>query len=112
MSYMYYSLVGTMSTIIVAVLVSYFTKTDDDYDENLLHPMVLKVREYFTCQPSHVESRKSRPSSMNEIETGSRVNPAYKRDENGSCEEIATEASTQAKPTKSSLDLNTAVANT
>lgn len=50
-SYMYYSMVGTITTIMVAIIVSYFTKSDDDeFDEKLLHPMILKIRNFLTCQ--------------------------------------------------------------
>lgn len=48
MTYMYYSVVGTLVTIIVAVIVSYFTASDDDtYDEKLLHPMVITIRRWW-----------------------------------------------------------------
>lgn len=40
-------------TIFVAIVVSYFTKSDDDdYDRNLLHPMVHTIGNWFTRQES------------------------------------------------------------
>lgn len=48
MTYMYYGVVGTFVTIIVAVIVSYITASDDDtYDEKLLHPMVITIRQWW-----------------------------------------------------------------
>lgn len=45
---MYYSMVGTISTIVIAIIASYITKSDtDEYDEKLLHPWVLAIRRYF-----------------------------------------------------------------
>lgn len=48
MTYMYYAVLGTFVTLIVAIIVSYFTASEEDaFDENLLHPWVMKLRHWF-----------------------------------------------------------------
>lgn len=48
MTYMYYGAVGTSVTIIVAIVVSYFTASDADaFDEKLLHPMVIALTHWW-----------------------------------------------------------------
>lgn len=74
MSYMYYSMVGTFTTIIVAVVVSYFSKPDDDeYDKNLLHPMVHTIGNWFTRQESLSVAATTDTTSTTTITTGKSV---------------------------------------
>lgn len=99
MSYMYYSMLGTIVTIVVAMIVSYITKSSDDvFDESLLHPIVLKIRNIFTCQTSNRQS-------INEIERAN-MNLAFVHDENiipaGDVDKVEF---SHAKSTKSTLDL-------
>lgn len=48
MTYMYYAVLGTFVTIIVGIIVSYFTASDEDnFDENLMHPSVVKLRHWY-----------------------------------------------------------------
>lgn len=57
---MYYSVIGTLVTIIVGTLVSWATSsTSDEYDEKLLHPAILKIRRYLSKNKNGVanESR-------------------------------------------------------
>jgi hypothetical protein len=42
-SYMYYSLIGTLITVVIGTIVSYLTFSKDDaYESKLIHPMVYK----------------------------------------------------------------------
>ncbi|KAJ8865657.1 hypothetical protein PR048_033177 [Dryococelus australis] len=52
-TYMYYSLIGCGITLLVGVLVSYITGTspEDAYDQKLIHPLALKVSEWFPGRP-------------------------------------------------------------
>lgn len=71
MTYMYYAVLGTFVTIIVAIVVSYFTASEEDaFDENLLHPCVMKLRNWYNG---------TSPLRTEEIEqnTVSNVNEAY-----------------------------------
>ncbi|KAG8258869.1 hypothetical protein J6590_024188 [Homalodisca vitripennis] len=44
MTYMYYSLLGTMITVLLGMVVSYVTaSSDDQYDETLVHPIARKL---------------------------------------------------------------------
>lgn len=46
---MYYSVIGTLVTVIVGTLISWATSSDSDvYDEKLLHPVILKIRRYLS----------------------------------------------------------------
>lgn len=75
MTYMYYAVLGTFVTIIVAIIVSYFTASDEDaFDENLLHPCVVKLRHWYNG---------TSPSQPEDIEhnAGSNVNEAYETTE-------------------------------
>lgn len=61
--------------MVVAIIVSYLTKSDDDaFDESLLHPITLKVRNFFTCPVINQRS-------INEIEN-TNMNLAFVNDEN------------------------------
>lgn len=43
-TYMYYGVMGTIITVIVGVIVSLFTRSDEDaFDHKLLHPVVLRI---------------------------------------------------------------------
>ncbi|XP_054000061.1 sodium-coupled monocarboxylate transporter 2 [Hylaeus anthracinus] len=48
-SYMYYALIGSMSTVIVGIIVSLITADPkgDMYEEHLLHPLAVKMSRYF-----------------------------------------------------------------
>lgn len=48
-TYMYYAFVGSMSTVIVGIIVSLLTADPkgDMYEEHLLHPLALKLSRYF-----------------------------------------------------------------
>lgn len=81
---MYYAVLGTFVTIIVAIVVSYFTASDEDaFDENLLHPCVIKLRHWYNgtspAQPEDLEQN-----------TMSNVNQAYEITGEGS--ESATDS--------------------
>lgn len=44
MSYMYYSLFGTLLTVLLGIIVSMITASkDDEYSPRLLHPLVYKI---------------------------------------------------------------------
>lgn len=46
-TYMYYSVLGTVITIVVGVLVSWTTRSDEDkYEAKLLHPYVTRLARY------------------------------------------------------------------
>lgn len=64
-SYMYYSLIGTAITVIIGVLVSYATQNkEDNYDSNLLHPLIFKWSQCFSGEkPYYV--RKNPPENSN-----------------------------------------------
>ncbi|XP_077283953.1 sodium-coupled monocarboxylate transporter 1 [Arctopsyche grandis] len=53
MTYMYYAMIGTLITVVVGVVVSLiFPLNDDDvYDEDLLHPLILKMSRWFPGKP-------------------------------------------------------------
>lgn len=43
-SYMYYTVIGAMVTIVIGTIVSSFTKSEKDkFDYKLLHPAVVKL---------------------------------------------------------------------
>lgn len=47
-SYMYYSLFGTMITVFVGIIVSLFTRSESDsYDSKFVHPIALRVAKWF-----------------------------------------------------------------
>lgn len=78
MTYMYYAVIGTFVTIIVAIVVSYFTASDEDaYDENLLHPCVIKLRHWYNGT-----SPAARPENI-ETSPVPNVNEAYEITEDG-----------------------------
>lgn len=75
MSYMYYAVLGTFVTIIVAIIVSYCTASEEDaFDENLLHPCVRKLRHWYN---------NTTPMQSQDIEhsAASNVNRAYEMTE-------------------------------
>lgn len=53
MTYMYYAMIGTLITVLVGVVVSLIfpLNEDDVYDENLLHPLILKMSRWFPGKP-------------------------------------------------------------
>ncbi|XP_075224836.1 sodium-coupled monocarboxylate transporter 1 isoform X2 [Lycorma delicatula] len=60
-TYMYYSFLGTTITVVLGVIISYFTSSEDDiYDEKLIHPIARKVsnwlpgkkRKYLNSRPT------------------------------------------------------------
>lgn len=54
---MYYSVVGTLVTILVGIIVSYMTASnDDEYDEHLLHPCVLRLTKWIKQKNSQTSS--------------------------------------------------------
>lgn len=47
-TYMYYSVLGTLIVLVVGTLVSWVTQSDDDqYESKLLHPYVLKLARFW-----------------------------------------------------------------
>ncbi|KAK9695296.1 Sodium:solute symporter family [Popillia japonica] len=47
-TYMYYSFIGCVITVTIGWIVSYFTASpDDQYDENLIHPVARSIADYF-----------------------------------------------------------------
>lgn len=52
-TYMYYALIGSLSTIIVGIVVSLLTadSKEDAYEEHLLHPLVLKLSKMMPGKP-------------------------------------------------------------
>lgn len=65
MTYMYYGVIGTFVTIIVAVIVSYITASDDDTcDEKLLHPMVITVKRWWYSEA--LSSNYDRSANINQ----------------------------------------------
>lgn len=78
MTYMYYAVFGTFVTIIVAIIVSYFTASDEDaFDENLLHPCVIKLRHWYNGTSPAAQTEDI------EQNTVSNVNNAYEITEEG-----------------------------
>ncbi|KAM7364289.1 sodium-coupled monocarboxylate transporter 1 isoform 2-T14 [Cochliomyia hominivorax] len=60
-SYMYYSLLGTLLTVLIGIIGSYLTQDPKDaYDAKLLHPLVFKFYQRFTGE---------KPYYVKEIET-------------------------------------------
>lgn len=58
---MYYSLIGTLLTVLIGIIVSYLTQDPkDSYDAKLLHPLVFKICQRFTGE---------KPYYVKEIET-------------------------------------------
>lgn len=62
---MYYGVMGTFITVIVGVIVSLLTLSEEDaYDHKLLHPLVLKIWRYFgepeglSDEPTHNQARR------------------------------------------------------
>jgi len=48
MTYMYYAVFGTVITVVLGMLISYITASDDDqYDDTLIHPLALKISNWF-----------------------------------------------------------------
>lgn len=52
-SYMYYSLLGTVITVVIGYVVSICTQSEDDaYDYNLIHPTIYRLYDkYFEHKP-------------------------------------------------------------
>lgn len=77
MTYMYYAVLGTFVTIIVAIIVSFFTASDEDtFDENLLHPCVVKLRHWYNgASPARTD--------ITQPNTISNVNEAFEITEEG-----------------------------
>ncbi|KAG5896451.1 hypothetical protein JTB14_002593, partial [Gonioctena quinquepunctata] len=47
-TYMYYAFIGCFITILMGWTISYFTSSEDDrYDEELVHPIAIKMANYF-----------------------------------------------------------------
>lgn len=72
-TYMYYAFVGSMTTVLVGIIVSLITanEKEDAYEEHLLHPLALKLSRMFPGKPRlFAESR--RLSDENEG-----MNPAF-----------------------------------
>lgn len=84
MTYMYYAVIGTFVTIIVAIIVSYFTASDEDtFDEKLLHPCVTKLRHWYNgTSPAQTEDIEQNPMSN--------VNEAYEITETSGTETTTT----------------------
>lgn len=73
MTYMYYAVIGTFVTIIVAIIVSHFTASDEDnFDENLLHPCVIKLRHWYNGTSPVTQTQ-----DIEQNATVSNVNEAY-----------------------------------
>lgn len=67
-TYMYYSLVGTLITVIIGLLVSLVTKSDEDcYDEKLVHPWARKVYKWLPGNKTcfiNMEQSQTNPHSV------------------------------------------------
>lgn len=59
-SYMYYSLIGTIMTVLIGYMVSICTQSSEDaYDHNLIHPVIYKYyNRYFDHKPYIVKMEK------------------------------------------------------
>ncbi|EDV91354.1 sodium-coupled monocarboxylate transporter 1 [Drosophila grimshawi] len=74
-SFMYYSLIGTMLTVLIGTLISCFTQhADDEYDAKLLHPLIFRCYERLNVpKPYYIkheeESGLNRRSSSNSSAT-------------------------------------------
>lgn len=68
-SYMYYSFLGTTITVVVAIVVSYLTRTNDDlYDSKLLNPFVFRICECFPgAKPYYIKSKTPRSDDVTNI---------------------------------------------
>lgn len=50
-SYMYYSIFGTIITVVIGVIISALTQSDEDnYESKLVHPLARKVCEWIPCK--------------------------------------------------------------
>ncbi|XP_028165675.1 sodium-coupled monocarboxylate transporter 1 isoform X3 [Ostrinia furnacalis] len=51
-SYMWYAVIGTVTCVVIGVIIGVITASDDDaYDERLLHPMVARLARKFPGKP-------------------------------------------------------------
>lgn len=87
LTYMYYSLMGTLITVIVGVIVSIITASkDDQFDESLLHPIACKLSRLFPgrkrCAVSPQQSTTNNVSTVPTVTE--KVTEKYKTTKNGS----------------------------
>lgn len=73
MSYMYYSVFGSIVTVFVGTLVSLFTTTED-YDSNLIHPVLSR---FVKKQPSAMHDEKPRQVIVNSLSVPEKVREKY-----------------------------------
>lgn len=82
-TYMYYALIGSMTTVVVGIIVSLLTADPeaDMYEEHLLHPLAVKMSRYFPgrmrlyasstrLQSEHNAANATSASSVNSIVNG------------------------------------------
>ncbi|KAF7993765.1 hypothetical protein HCN44_010360 [Aphidius gifuensis] len=78
-TYMYYALIGSLTTVLVGIFVSLLTADEkkDIYEQHLLHPLAVKISKWFPGKPRlFSETRKLSDENEN-------VNPASKTSVNG-----------------------------
>ena len=73
---MYYSLIGTLLTVLIGIIVSYLTQDPkDSYDAKLLHPLVFRICQRFTGEKPYyvkeIEAIASSAGSNGNINCGS-----------------------------------------
>lgn len=89
MTYMYYAVLGTFVTIIVAIIVSYFTVSDEDtFDENLLHPCVIQLRHWYNGT-SPVQTEDIEQNAVSNVNEGYEITEANGEIEADSVHSIA-----------------------
>ncbi|XP_063989172.1 sodium-coupled monocarboxylate transporter 1 [Diachasmimorpha longicaudata] len=95
-TYMYYALIGSMTTVFVGIIISLLTANpkEDAYEEHLLHPLSLKLSKWLPGTPRlYAESRKlgdehdgTNPAfaaSMTSVENGDKICPQRDPEING-----------------------------
>lgn len=83
-SYMYYSLIGTLITVIVGILVSYLTRTKNDaYDSKLLHPFVYKMYSMLPGTDKYFTDKSDKKDSLSNVNITEQFNKGFES-KNGS----------------------------
>lgn len=91
-SYMWYAVIGTITCIVVGILVGFLTANENDaFDEKLLHPFVAKIarklpgkKRTFTTEEEKVPNEKESSNSTEETIVETEEKPPIERIVNGS----------------------------
>lgn len=91
-SYMWYAVIGTITCVVVGVLVGFLTANENDaFDEKLLHPFVAKIarklpgkKRTFTREEEKVPNEKESSNSTEETIVETEEKPPIEHIVNGS----------------------------